>query len=201
MSFEHAVLLGGRQPAVQGQDFQAVPVRLGERLRGVLHLTLAGQEDEDVPLSLTAQLVHRVADRLHLVRRAGVVPGGTGTVPVRAGVVIVVAVIERRTVPDLDGVGPPRHLDHGRLAKMLREPPGVDGGGGDDDLEVGTRRQEPFEVTKDEIDVEATLVRLVDYERVVGAEIGAPCSSASNTPSVISLTSVPSLTRSVKRTL
>ena len=69
-------------------------------------------------------------------------------------------------------------------------------------LRSGRERQEPFEVPKDEIDVEAALVRLVDYEGVVLAQrSGPPCSSASSTPSVISLTSVPSLTRSVKRTL
>ena len=50
---------------------------------------------------------------------------------------------------------------------MPGEPLGVDGGGGDDDLEVGSARQQLLEVAEDEVDVEAALVRLVDDQRVV----------------------------------
>jgi hypothetical protein len=113
VSFEYPVLLGRRKTAVQGQDFQPVPIRLGKGVRRVPHLALAGQEDEDVTRPLSAKLVHRVTDRLHLVSRARVSRARVSRARVsracvnRACVVIVVAVLEQRTVPDLDGIGPP----------------------------------------------------------------------------------------------
>ena len=78
---EHAVLLGGRQARVQRQDLD-VP-RAGallvarapapslqvveERGLRLADVALAGQEDQDVPVALRAQLVHRVTDRgLHV---------------------------------------------------------------------------------------------------------------------------------------
>ena len=69
-------------------------------------------------------------------------------------------------------------------------------------LRSGRRGQQLLEVAEDEVDVEAALVRLVDDQRVVLAQHrGRVCISASRMPSVISLTSVSSLTWSVKRTL
>jgi hypothetical protein len=47
---------------------------------------------------------------------------------------------------------------------------GVDRGRRDDDLEVRALRQQLLEIAQQEIDVEAALVRLVDDDRVVGAE-------------------------------
>ena len=85
-----------------------MPIRLGKGVRRVPHLALAGQEDEDVTRPLSAKLVHRVTDRLHLVSRARVSRARVSRACVnRACVVIVVAVLEQRTVPDLDGIGPP----------------------------------------------------------------------------------------------
>lgn len=52
------------------------------------------------------------------------------------------------------------------LGKALR----VDGGRGDDDLQVGPARQQLLEVAEQEINVEAALVRLVDDDRVVAAQ-------------------------------
>src|SRR5690606_9661321 len=61
-------------------------------------------------------------------------------------------------------------LDHGRAVEVAREALGIDGGRGDDDLEVGPLRQQLLEITEQEIDVEAALVRLVDDDGVVGFE-------------------------------
>jgi hypothetical protein len=47
----------------------------------------------------------------------------------------------------------------------------VDGGGGDDDLEVGAAGQQLPEVAEDEVDVQRPLVGLVDDQRVVAAEV------------------------------
>jgi hypothetical protein len=53
---------------------------------------------------------------------------------------------------------------------VLREAVGVDGGRGDDDLQVGPARQHLPQVAEQEVDVQAALVRLVDDQRVVGAQ-------------------------------
>jgi len=81
MRLEDAMLLGRRQPRVQGQDLDvpracalvvsrapASSLQVSEegRLR-VADVALAGQEDQDVAVALRAQLVHRVTDRgLHV---------------------------------------------------------------------------------------------------------------------------------------
>ncbi len=50
---------------------------------------------------------------------------------------------------------------------MAAEALGVDGGGGDDDFQIGAAREELLEIAEEEIDVEAALVGFVDDERVV----------------------------------
>ena len=81
MRLEHAMLLGRRQPRVQGQDLDisrvgtlvvsrapasSLQVIEEGRLR-VADVALAGQKDQHVAVALRAQLVHRVADRrLHV---------------------------------------------------------------------------------------------------------------------------------------
>ncbi len=54
---------------------------------------------------------------------------------------------------------------------MLCEAVGVDRGRGDHDLQVRPARQQLLEVTEQEVDVEAALVRLVDDQRVVGVQL------------------------------
>ena len=58
----------------------------------------------------------------------------------------------------------------GRAAEVRGEPLRVDGGRGDDDLEVGPAGQQLLEVAEEEVDVEAALVGLVDDDRVVAAQ-------------------------------
>ena len=53
---------------------------------------------------------------------------------------------------------------------MPGEPVCIDGGRRDDDLQVRPARQQLLQVTKQEIDVQAALVRLVDDDRVVLAQ-------------------------------
>jgi hypothetical protein len=82
------------------------------------------------------------------------------------------------------------------LSKCFGKAVGVDGGRGDDHLQVGPARQDLAQVAQQEVDVQAALVRLVDDERVVGRSSGSVCVSASRMPSVISLTEAPRLSRS-----
>jgi hypothetical protein len=57
---------------------------------------------------------------------------------------------------------------------VVGEPLRVDGGRRDDDLEVRTARQQPLQVAEQEVDVEAPLVRLVENDRVVPAQVTVP---------------------------
>ncbi len=114
---------------------------------------------------------------------------------------LVLRVGHQRPVADLHRIGPAGDLDDRRRGARGRrevpgEPLGVDRRRGDDDLQVRPRGQQAAQVAEDEVDVEAALVRLVDDQRVRSRWI-----SASRMPSVISLTSVFSPTRSVKRTV
>ena len=122
-----------------------------QRVGGVADLPLTAEKDQDVAGPGGAQLVHGGTDGLGLIARflVGAVRVGD------------------RPVPDLDRVRPPGHLDHRRPAEGLAEALRVDGGGGDDDLEVGPARQQALEVAQDEVDVQAALVRLVNDQRVV----------------------------------
>ena len=160
MRGEHPVLLGGRQPGVERQDLGVPQVQPAQRVRGVPDLPLAGQEHQDVAVTLALQLTHGVAD-------------GVGLVAVR--VVVGVVRVDDRPVPDLDRIAAPgdlddRYLGSGGPGEVSREPLRVDGRGGDDHLEVGSAGQQLGQVAEDEVDVEAALVRLVDDQRVVLAE-------------------------------
>ncbi len=75
-----------------------------------------------------------------------------------------------RTVAQLHRIGAPRHVEHRRPAEVPGKSLWVDGGRGDDQLEVGTARQELAQIAQQEVDVEAALVGLVDDQGVVLAE-------------------------------
>ncbi|MPM43209.1 hypothetical protein SDC9_89882 [bioreactor metagenome] len=148
------MFLGGRQPGVQRQHLGARQLQVADRLGGVADLPLPGQEDEDVPGALGRQLADRVADPLVLVllhRRAALVIGPG---------------IDQRAIAQLNGIRTSRHLDHRGVVEVPAEPLGVDGGGGDDDLQVGAAWQQLLEIAEQEVDVERPLVGLVDDDRV-----------------------------------
>src|SRR4029453_4287795 len=113
------------------------------------------EEDQDVAGSLAAQLVDRVQDALGLVA-------------------VVVGVLAQGPVADLARVGGARPLAHRGAAEVAAEALGVDGGRGDDQLEVGPAGQQPGQVAEQEVDVEAALVGLVDDDRVVAAQGPVP---------------------------
>ena len=171
---EDTVLLGGREPGEEGDDLEgsaAVGPQVGQRVGGVADLALAGEEHQDVAGTFAGQLADRVEDRLRLVADD------------RLPLVVGLGYVDQRAVADLDGVGASRHLDDRRrprrlggrarrdLGEVSREPLGVDGRGGDHQLEVGAPGQELLEVAEQEVDVEAPLVRLVDDDRVVAAQL------------------------------
>ena len=79
--------------------------------------------------------------------------------------------LPQRPVPDFHGVGPAGYLHDRRAGEGRREPLRVDGRGGDDHLQVRALGQQLPEVAEDEVDVQAALVRLVDDQRVVPAQL------------------------------
>ena len=56
------------------------------------------------------------------------------------------------------------------IREVRREALGVDRGGRDDHLEVGSLGEDLREIPEQEVDVERSLVRLVDDDRVVAAQ-------------------------------
>ena len=168
---EDPVLLGRRQPREQRDHLvgRGQPRRRGglaEHVGGVPDLPLPRQEDQDVAGPLAHQLLDRVDDRLGLVLDQHL------ALVVRR---LLARHLHQRAVAHLHRVGPPRHLDDRRgravgLGEVRGELLGVDGRGGDHDLEVGPLRQQLLEVAEEEVDVEAALVGLVDDQRVVRRE-------------------------------
>ncbi len=158
-ALEDPVLLGGGQPGVQRQDLGGLQLQLRQCVRGVADLALAGEEDQDVARALGLELLHRVADRLDLV-----------AVAVQL-LLLVGVVVEDRAVADLDRVRPAGDLDDRGVVEVLGEALRVDGGRGDDHLEVGAAGEQLLEVAEQEVDVQAALVRLVDDQGVVLVQV------------------------------
>ena len=67
-------------------------------------------------------------------------------------------------------MGAPAHLDHGRIPEVSGEGVHVDGGAGDDELEPGALLEHALQIAEQEVDVEASLVGLIDYEAVIARE-------------------------------
>src|SRR5712691_5552890 len=148
---ENALLLLGREPREQGQDLRMRRVVFSQRLRSLPDLALAREEHEDVALTLARQLFRRVADRL-------------------VEIVVVVFRLDW-VVADFYRIEPPGNLDNGgRFSvelEVLREPLGIDGCRGDDELEIRPPREQLLHIAEQEVDVEAALVRIVEDECVV----------------------------------
>ncbi|MNK97141.1 hypothetical protein D3C87_1174590 [compost metagenome] len=138
---------------------------LAQRLGGLADLPLAWQKDENVAGTEPAELIHGLDDAVVEVALAGL--GGF-----RRGVGRRIGL--DRPVSHFHGIQPPADLDHRRrlavAGEVLGEPLGVDRRGRDDHLQVRPLGQDLAQVADQEVDVEAALVRLVDDDRVVGAQ-------------------------------
>ena len=73
----------------------------------------------------------------------------------------------QRAVPGFHRVGATGHLDDRRVVEMLGETLQIDGRRGDDQLQIRATRQQGLQVAEQEVDVEATFMRLVDDDGVV----------------------------------
>ena len=151
VGLEDAVLLGDRQAGEQRDDLGVAELEGGERLGRVADLPLTAQEHEDVagpPPACSSTTASHTPGSGRGPRSSGVARrrAGSGCRPGRCG-----------PRPSITGAPP-------KCSAIARR---VDGGRGDDDLEVGPPRQQLREVAEDEVDVEAPLVGLVDDDRVV----------------------------------
>ena len=121
---------------------------------GVSDFTLTRQKNQDVATWCAGpQLVHRVRD--------GVAQ-------------IVLAAFFPRAVTHFHRKSASRHHQHRRWAmaasEMLSKAVGVDGGRGDDDLQIGATRQYLLQIAQQKVDVQTALVRLVNDEGVIGLQ-------------------------------
>ena len=149
---------------------------LAQRLGGVADFALAGQEHEHVARTFAAQFVDGVDNGFHQIsigfalgfrplaarrgRRRVTFRGLHGGTVFRDG-----------PVAHLDRIQPAAHLDHRRglfvTAEVARETVRVDRRRGHDQLQIGTLDENFLQIAKQEVDVEAALVRLVDDQGVV----------------------------------
>ena len=143
---------------VEGQDLGGGRMVLAQGLGGLTDLALAGEEYQDIATPGLGQFIHRLGDgQLHgLVALPGVLLLGW-------------------PVAHLHRVGAAADLDDGcrpalAVSEMAGEALGIDGGGGDDDLEVRPPGQEVAQVAEQEVDIKAALMGLVDDQGVVLVE-------------------------------
>ena len=142
---EDPMLFGSRQPSEQRQNLGVGQSEVGESLGGLPDLLLARQEDEDVALSFPGELLDSSADTGDLVNDLVLrIDRGRSRGALRELFVLIVVIGAdlfrgiQGPVSHLDGIGPSGDLDDGSVVEVGREPRGVDGGRGDDDLEVAT---------------------------------------------------------------
>ncbi|MCY1510234.1 hypothetical protein D9M68_446050 [compost metagenome] len=139
-------------------------VGLAQHLGAVADFPLAGEEHQHVAgaLALVAleggDLVQGAEDALV-----------NGQV-VEQRLAVLVHLGGERPVPGVHRVGAAGNLDDRGITEMLGEALQVDGGRGDDQLEVGPARQQGLEEAEEEVDVQAALVGLVDDDGVVALE-------------------------------
>ncbi len=171
---EDLLLLGLRQPGVQRQHLGAGRMALAQRLGRFADFALAGQEHQHVARAVARAFVHGVHDGVDqvalLVARHALAPGLAGGRRLAFG-----RLFTHGTVADLDRIQAAGDFDDRRRPVFGRrevagEALGVDGGRGDDELQVRAARQQLLEVAQQEIDVQAAFVRLVDDDGVVAAQ-------------------------------
>ena len=151
---EHLVLVAHRQPRVQRNHFGGPVLAPVQRRMGVADFALARQEHQDVAdRVLAGDVVGCGHDRLRQRQINGVGPR--------------FLVAARGEVAHVHRITAAFDVHHRRVAEVFGETVGVDGGRGDDQLQVGALGDQLLEVAEQEVDVEAALVRFVDDQRVV----------------------------------
>ncbi len=145
---EYLLLVAQAQAAEQRQDVGVGELFAGQGVGGVADFAFAGQENEDVAVAVE---VGNPADRA---------PDVGGEFLILAG----------RHELIVDRVHASLHGHDRGMVEKFGEMFRVEGGGTDDDPEVGAFFQQVFQITENEIDIQASFMGLVDDQRVVLAE-------------------------------
>jgi hypothetical protein len=166
------MLLSGGQTRIEREDLGAGQIQGAEGVVGIADLTLPGKEHEDVRgVGAGWDLCPQLLDGFD---------NTTDLIALGDNALAVGGQVDQGSIADLDRKGATADLEDRHRAhdvsvlvggEVSSEALGVDRRGGDDDLEVGAAGQQLLEVAQDEVDVERTLVRLVDDDRVVALEV------------------------------
>ena len=148
---EDSVLLGGCQAGVQRQDLDARLEPLAEPVGSIPDLPFARQEHQGVAGGFAVQLGDRLADARGYRLEAGLVAG-------------------QGAVAHLYRVQATGNRDRRGVVEVRAELFAVQGGGGDDQPEFRALLEYPPAEPEEEIDVQRTLVGLVDDQHVVALE-------------------------------
>ena len=150
---ENLLLITGTQPPEERNHLRLGAQSSLDQVRAFADVAFTGQEDEHVaharlveqPLALTGGRVDKVG--VGRIRRGALTPRGP--------------------ILDLHWERAPRNFDDWSVVESFREGCRVDGGRSDDDLQVGALSQEVLEVPQQEVDVQRTLMSLVDDDGLV----------------------------------
>ena len=126
-----------------------------QHLGGVADLPLSGQEYQNVALAHATQFLDCIGKRLLLLFASRVL-----------------GIAGDRPVAHLHGIKTPRYLDDGRVVEMPGETLRIDGGRGNDDPEIAADFDELSQIADQKIDVQASLVGLVENDRAVLPQLG-----------------------------
>ena len=138
---------------------------LAQHVSGIANFTLAGQKHQHIAGAST----------LMALMGGNFVEGGDDRLidahVFLDTVALFIVLTGERAVPGFNREGAARDFNNRRIVEVLGEALKVDGGRGDNDFQVGTARQQDFQVAQQEVDVQAAFMGLVDDDRVVTLEV------------------------------
>ena len=149
MRLKHPVLFGIRQSRIERQHFGVRQVALVQRIGGIADFALTAHEDQDIAATLASQLIHRIKYRLQLIAIA------------------IIRFFNHRPVAHFDRVSPAGNFDDRRIIKVTREALRIDGRRGNNHFQIGAARQQLTQITEQEINIQAALVRLINDDGVI----------------------------------
>ncbi len=148
MRLEDLILLTRRQTGVQWHNFRVTQLAFGQRIRGITDFALTVHEDQNIAQTLIAQFINRFENAFQLV-----------------AITFIFAC--KRTIASLHRVSTTGYFNDRCAIEMVRKALWINGCRGNDDFQIRTTRQQLFQVTQNEVDVKAALVRFIDNDGVV----------------------------------
>ena len=150
------MLIAGTEPPEERNHLGLRAQSPFNQVRAFANIPLTRQEDENIPdtrlieeaLTLTSGRIDEIG--VGRIRRSPLAPG--------------------RAVLHIHREGAARHLNDGRVVERLRESHRVDGGRGNDHLQVRALGQEVLQVSQEKINIERSLMGLIDDDGLVFGE-------------------------------